>query len=275
MKKILTTAALSLALLASGTANAAADPTASPAPTAPTATQATEATPTVATKPVIHTVAKPHKITLKVGTAKRKKTKTRAATVADLLALRDITLGASDTVTPALTQRVTKGLKVTVKRISVTSLTQTEVVPAPMVKQKNPTMRRGLSKVLQAGVPGSAVRTYTVVTVNGKVTRQILTAETVLVAPVAGLLEVGTKGKPLNLAHLKLWNKIAKCESGGRWHINTGNGYYGGLQFALGTWRAYGGRDFASKPHKASKAEQITVANRVYKKQGTRPWGCA
>jgi len=275
MNKTLTTAALSLALLAGGTANAAAQTPTDTTSTTPTVTATSEATTVAAAAQVIHTVAKTHKVTMKVGNAKRKKTKTRAATVADLLALRGVTLGASDTVKPALTRKITKGLKITVKRVSVTSVTLTEVVPAPMVKQENATMRRGLSNVLQAGVPGSALRTYTQVSVNGKVTRKILTAETVLVAPVAGLLEVGTKGKPLNLARLKLWNKIARCESGGNWHINTGNGYYGGLQFALGTWRAYGGRDFASRPHKATKAEQITVANRVYKKQGTRPWGCA
>ena len=71
-----------------------------------------------------------------------------------------------------------------------------------------------------------------------------------------------------------MWNRIARCESGGRWHINTHNGYYGG-QFSLRTWRSVRGRDFASYPHKATKAEQITVANRLYAKSGTRPWGCA
>jgi hypothetical protein len=72
-----------------------------------------------------------------------------------------------------------------------------------------------------------------------------------------------------------MWNRIARCESGGRWHINTHNGYYGGLQFSLATWRSNGGRDFASYPHKAGKGEQITVANRLYAKRGTRPWSCA
>jgi uncharacterized protein YabE (DUF348 family) len=214
-------------------------------------------------------------VRLKVATGKRVKVKTKAATVADLLALRGLTLDASDVIRPALTTRLRNGLKVTLTRVSVSSVTVEEVLSPPMNQQPNATMRRGTSRVLVAGVPGSAQHTYTVVIVNGKVAKKVLTAETVLVAPVAGLLEVGTKGKALNLSRLKLWNKIARCESGGRWHINTGNGYYGGLQFALGTWRAFGGRDFASKPHKATKAEQITVANRVFAKQGTRPWGCA
>jgi hypothetical protein len=154
-------------------------------------------------------------------------------------------------------------------------MTATEVVKPTVIKQTNPKKRRGVNKVLVAGTPGSAERTYTLTTVNGKLTTKVLVTETVLLAPVAKVVEVGTKGKPLNLAHLKLWNKIARCESGGNWHINTGNGYYGGLQFNLATWRANGGHDFAAKPNKASKAEQITVANRLYAKRGTRPWGCA
>ena len=77
-------------------------------------------------------------------------------------------------------------------------------------------------------------------------------------------------------ADTSVWDKVAYCESTNNWSINTGNGYYGGLQFNLATWRSVGGRDFASHPHKASKAEQITVANRLYAKRGTRPWGgCA
>ena len=71
-----------------------------------------------------------------------------------------------------------------------------------------------------------------------------------------------------------VWDRVAKCESGGRWKINTHNGYYGGLQFSLGTWRSVKGQQFASKPHKASKAEQITVANRLYAKRGFKPWSC-
>jgi hypothetical protein len=72
-----------------------------------------------------------------------------------------------------------------------------------------------------------------------------------------------------------MWDRIARCESGGNWHINTGNGYYGGLQFNLASWRANGGRDFAAYPHQATREQQITVANRYYAKAGTRPWSCA
>jgi hypothetical protein len=78
----------------------------------------------------------------------------------------------------------------------------------------------------------------------------------------------------INLARAGMWDRIARCESGGNWHINTGNGYYGGLQFNLASWRSNGGRDFAARPDQASRAEQITVANRYYAKAGLGPWGC-
>jgi nucleoid-associated protein YgaU len=68
------------------------------------------------------------------------------------------------------------------------------------------------------------------------------------------------------------WNALAKCESGGNWHINTGNGFYGGLQFSAGTWRAYGGGAYASTANKASREQQITVAAKVAKAQGWGAW---
>jgi resuscitation-promoting factor RpfA len=69
-----------------------------------------------------------------------------------------------------------------------------------------------------------------------------------------------------------VWDKVAKCESGGNWKINTGNGYHGGLQFLGSTWRAYGGRKYAAQAHRATKAEQIAVARRVLAGQGPGAW---
>jgi hypothetical protein len=66
-----------------------------------------------------------------------------------------------------------------------------------------------------------------------------------------------------------VWDKLAQCESGGNWRINTGNGYYGGLQFSLSSWRAVGGSGY---PHAASKAEQILRAERLKAKQGWGAW---
>jgi LysM repeat protein len=72
-----------------------------------------------------------------------------------------------------------------------------------------------------------------------------------------------------NAAPDSAWDKLAQCESGGNWNINTGNGYYGGLQFNLRTWRAFGG---AGMPNQASRAQQIAVAEKVLAAQGWGAW---
>ncbi len=65
------------------------------------------------------------------------------------------------------------------------------------------------------------------------------------------------------------WNALSQCESSGNWHINTGNGYYGGLQFSLSSWRGVGGHGY---PHRASKATQIRMAERLLASQGWGAW---
>lgn len=68
------------------------------------------------------------------------------------------------------------------------------------------------------------------------------------------------------------WNKVAACESSSNWHINTGNGFYGGLQFTASTWRAYNGHKYAPQANRATRAEQIQVARRVLASQGPHAW---
>ncbi|MET8837952.1 transglycosylase family protein [Micromonospora sp. NPDC004540] len=68
------------------------------------------------------------------------------------------------------------------------------------------------------------------------------------------------------------WDAIAQCESGGNWHINTGNGYYGGLQFSRSTWNGYGGQKYASRADLASRGEQIAIAEKVLDGQGIGAW---
>jgi hypothetical protein len=100
--------------------------------------------------------------------------------------------------------------------------------------------------------------------------RARLLAGTVLTA-VAGLT-VGMIAAPADAATNRSWNRLAQCESGGNWHINTGNGYYGGLQFSPSTWRGFGGGHFASSAHRASRRAQIAVAQRVLRGQGWGAW---
>jgi LysM repeat protein len=89
-----------------------------------------------------------------------------------------------------------------------------------------------------------------------------------LLAPLGLLAATGNAAAADN----GVWDRIAQCESGGNWHINTGNGYYGGLQFSAGTWRAYGGSAYASTADKASRSAQIAVAAKVQRAQGWGAW---
>ncbi|MER6999290.1 transglycosylase family protein [Streptomyces sp. NPDC000410] len=75
-----------------------------------------------------------------------------------------------------------------------------------------------------------------------------------------------------NAATSSEWDAVAQCESGGNWSINTGNGYYGGLQFSASTWAAYGGTAYAASADQASKSQQITVAEKVLAGQGKGAW---
>ncbi|GAA3521152.1 LysM peptidoglycan-binding domain-containing protein [Actinocatenispora rupis] len=68
------------------------------------------------------------------------------------------------------------------------------------------------------------------------------------------------------------WDAIAQCESGGNWAINTGNGYYGGLQFSQSTWSGYGGQQYAARADQASRTEQIAIAEKVKAGQGIGAW---
>jgi hypothetical protein len=100
----------------------------------------------------------------------------------------------------------------------------------------------------------------------------LLTGRGLVRLAVAGAVAVGIPvalAANAEAAPAGVWDKIAQCESGGNWSINTGNGYYGGLQFSPSTWRAYGGSGSASG---ASREEQIAVAERVLAAQGWGAW---
>jgi hypothetical protein len=93
-----------------------------------------------------------------------------------------------------------------------------------------------------------------------------------VLAAVALALGVASVGSAPASAASTVWDRVAKCESGGNWKINTGNGYYGGLQFSNRTWKGFGGGTYASRANRASKAEQIAIARRVLASQGPRAW---
>src|SRR3954465_12899887 len=93
---------------------------------------------------------------------------------------------------------------------------------------------------------------------------------TAIALPIVGItaLTTGTA----EAATDEQWDNVAQCESGGNWHINTGNGYYGGLQFTQGTWVNYGGNGFASRADLATREEQIAIADKVLQSQGWGAW---
>ena len=101
-----------------------------------------------------------------------------------------------------------------------------------------------------------------------KATRVATLAGVTGVAIAAPLMASGTA----SAATASEWDAVASCESGGNWSINTGNGYYGGLQFSSSTWAAYGGTAYASSADQASKSEQIAVAEKVLASQGKGAW---
>ncbi len=93
-------------------------------------------------------------------------------------------------------------------------------------------------------------------------------------ASIVGAIPLATSS-PASAASSS-WDRLASCESGQNWNINTGNGYYGGLQFADGTWDGWGGEKYASRADLATKAEQIVIAAKLVENSGWRSWpGCS
>ena len=113
---------------------------------------------------------------------------------------------------------------------------------------------------------------------SGRHRKQTTTSTTNTIAKVAltsAVLGGGAalaSGATAHAATDSEWDRVAACESGGNWAINTGNGYHGGLQFSPGTWAAHGGTQFAPTANQATKSQQIAVAERVLGSQGKGAW---
>ncbi|MFJ4081010.1 transglycosylase family protein [Streptomyces iakyrus] len=101
-----------------------------------------------------------------------------------------------------------------------------------------------------------------------KATRVVALAGVTGAAVAAPLMAAGNA----SAATASEWDAVAQCESGGNWSINTGNGYYGGLQFSASTWSGYGGTKYASTADQATKAQQIEIAEKVLAGQGKGAW---
>jgi LysM repeat protein len=106
--------------------------------------------------------------------------------------------------------------------------------------------------------PSKATRVATLASVTG----------VAVAAPLIGATSASA-------ASVDTWDAVAQCESGGNWSINTGNGYYGGLQFTNSSWAAAGGTQYAPRADQATKGQQIATAERLLKIQGPGAWACA
>ncbi len=221
---------------------------------------------------------------IKISVAGKKRTvTTTATTVGEALADAKIKVDADDKLSVAKGATLVDGAKFSYTRVDVSKVTKKQRVAFGTVRKDSATLTKGVTKIDKAGVSGTRVLTYKVVRHNGKLISKKRVGSTITKKAVAQIVVVGTKApkvaKSTSSGSSKsssasagsggVWDKIAACESGGNWSINTGNGFYGGLQFTLSTWRAYGG---SGMPHHASKATQIAVAKKVQAAQGWGAW---
>ena len=218
---------------------------------------------------------------------------TTAATVGKVLEDASLTLGANDRSSQPANAPVVNNMVIKVSRVDTgqTAVTS-EAVAFKTETVESAELLKGEKEVTQAGSAGKVEKTYKLVLVDGREASRTLVTESVTAQPVTEKITVGTKPKPAAAAapaasagantgaaapammNEAMWDKIAQCESGGNWSINSGNGYYGGLQFDIRTWIGSGGGAYAPNASLATKAQQIDVANRVYAQRGLQPWGC-
>jgi uncharacterized protein YabE (DUF348 family) len=205
---------------------------------------------------------------------KKRLVTTTDATVGQLLTDLRITAGLHDRVSPAPGTVLKKGMHIYVQYVSTKRITVRQQVDFPVNRIQDSSMYQGDVSVTTAGVPGSADVTYDVSYVDGKESGRSVVTTHVLVAPKAQTERVGTKPRPAPPVSTNglNWDAVAQCESGGNWHINTGNGFYGGLQFDSGTWLSNGGGAYAPRADLATREQQIAIADRVYAARGSSPW---
>jgi resuscitation-promoting factor RpfB len=228
-------------------------------------------------------VKTPKKVTLVDGGEKPRKVTTTALTVGEALSELKVKPNQYDKVNHRPKTEVDDGTRIVVTRVAKFERTRREAVGNETVVRYSDNMLEGREKVVREGRDGVQRVTYQNIRRDGeRVNTRVLETET-LRSPVSRIEVHGTREpapepepEPATANYASgstVWDQLAQCESGGNWAINTGNGYYGGLQFTLSTWQGYGGSGY---PHEASREEQIAVAERVQAGQGWGAWpSCA
>jgi uncharacterized protein YabE (DUF348 family) len=222
-------------------------------------------------------VVTPKDLVLKIGARKPVHRTIAALTVEDALDELGVDVGEHDRTKPAADHVLQDGDKVVftdirVRRVRVAA----EAVDFDTVERKDSSMDKGETSVVRDGRTGLRDVVYKIVVRNGKVADRAVVEQHLTRQPVAEIVKVGTKEHAAaNFSGgSSVWDRLAGCEAGGNWATNTGNGYYGGLQFNLGTWHANGG---SGLPSDASRETQIAIATKVRDASGGYgAWpGCA
>ncbi len=207
------------------------------------------------------------------GGAPAAEIKLAAVTVGDLLAAKNAPLEQADSVVPTADTPVTNGLTIQVTRDRTDTRVETQPIAPPENKVEDPELEKDKTVVENPGVPGERTATVEVKTVNGVEAGRTELSATVIKEPVAAVVKVGTKqASAPAVSNASTWDSIAQCEATGNWAINTGNGFYGGLQFTQSTWEAFGGGQYAARADLASREQQIAIGEKVRAGQGWGAW---
>jgi uncharacterized protein YabE (DUF348 family) len=220
-------------------------------------------------------VVTPKKLTVKIGGDQAKRKTITALTVSQALDELGVEVSDLDKVEPGLGATLEDGDKIVFTDVRKVTKRVTESVDFDTIEREDSSLYSGESKTIRAGQDGSRKVLYKITFVNGEVAERKALEVTVLRQPVDAIMRVGTQARVAAFASGNtVWDRLAQCESGGNWAINTGNGYYGGLQFNLGTWHSYGGTGY---PHQNSRETQIAIATKVRDASGGYgAWpGCA
>ncbi|TCC10388.1 resuscitation-promoting factor [Kribbella soli] len=207
--------------------------------------------------------------------------KSLAGTVGQALTEAKVRWDSDDRITPAAATPLKLGVnKIGFVQVLQKTVTKTEAVAHGTDETKSATLEVGTKKTTTKGTDGSKTVTYLYTYLDGKLSATKVVGSKLVAKAVDEQVVVGTKPKPAEptttttetdtptSSNVGAWDRIAECESGGNWSINSGNGYYGGLQFDHGTWAAYGGTAYADNANGASKAQQIAIAEKVKADRG-------
>lgn len=219
-------------------------------------------------------VASPRTVSLLDGIGNPVEVRLAAPTVGEFLSVAGIPLIEQDSVVPAVDAKLVDGLRITVTRKRIENRVETLPLDPPENVIEDPTMNMSRTVVENPGVPGLHDVTFAVTMVNGQEESRQPIASNVKVTAQAKTVRKGTKpGTEVPpVRDGSTWDALARCESGGNWRINTGNGYYGGIQFDQSTWERQGGTRYAPRADLATREEQIAIAEVTRARQGWGAW---